>query len=101
MDSPPRPRSQRRRDTERRLDSDIDLWVASASAGGSPHLVPLSFDWDGTELLLATARDSPTGKNLATSRTVRLALGDTRDVTLIEGDVEVLAIDALPSEAGD
>ena len=101
MDAPPRPRSQRRRDTERRLNHDVDLWVASASADGVPHLIPLSFDWDGTAILLSTPRDSPTGRNLATSRSARLGLGETRDVTLIEGDVEVLAIDALPVEVGD
>ena len=101
MESPPRPRSQRRRDTERRLSHDVDLWVASASAGGIPHLIPLSFDWDGTAILLSTPRDSPTGRNLATSGSARLGLGETRDVTLIEGDVEVLAIDALPAELGD
>ena len=78
MESPPRPRSQRRRDTERRLNHDVDLWVASASAGGIPHLVPLSFDWDGTAILLSTPRDSPTGRNLAASRSARLGLGETR-----------------------
>ena len=67
MESPPRPRSQRRRDTERRLSHDVDLWVASASTDGMPHLIPLSFDWDGTAILLSTLRDSPTGRNLATA----------------------------------
>jgi len=33
---------------------DIDVWVASASADGAPYLVPLSFDWDGEALLMAT-----------------------------------------------
>ena len=63
--------------------------------------MPLSFDWDGEALLMATPTDSPTGRNLAQSRTVRLGLGTTRDVTMIEGDVEVLEIDALPQERGD
>jgi len=97
----PRPRAERRRDTEHRLQHDVDVWVASASAAGSPHLVPLSFDWDGTALILATARDSPTGLNLAATRTARIALGGTRDVTMIEGDVEVLDMTALPPEQGD
>jgi hypothetical protein len=57
--------------------------VASASADGAPHLVPLSFDWDGEALL------------------VRLGLGHTRDVSMIKGKVEVLEIDALPQERGD
>ena len=100
MDAP-RSRTQRRRDTEQRLTHEVDIWVASASEDGAPYLVPLSFDWDGDALLMATPTDSPTGRNLAACRTVRLGLGETRDVTMIEGDVEVLAIDALPQEDGD
>jgi Pyridoxamine 5'-phosphate oxidase len=101
MSADPRSRAQRRRDTEHRLTDDIDLWVASASADGAPYLVPLSFDWDGEALLVATPTDSPTGRNLAATRTVRLGLGHTRDVSMIEGEVEVLEIDALPRERGD
>jgi hypothetical protein len=101
MSTDPRSRAQRRRDTEHRLAHDIDIWVASASADGAPYLVPLSFDWDGEALLLATPADSPTGRNLAAARAVRLGLGPTRDVSMIEGDVEVLEIDALPRERGD
>jgi hypothetical protein len=47
----PRSRAQRRRDTEHQLTHDVDAWVASASADGTPYLVPLSFDWDGEALL--------------------------------------------------
>ena len=100
-DTDPRSRSERRRDTEHRLIHDIDVWVASASADGAPYLVPLSFDWDGEALLIATPADSPTGRNLAATRFVRLGLGHTRDVSMIEGEVEVLEIDALPEQAGD
>ena len=101
MSADPRSRAQRRRDTEHRLVHDVDLWVATAAADGVPYLVPLSFDWDGEALLMATPADSPTGRNLATTRAVRLGLGDTRDVSMIEGDVDVLEIDALPRERGD
>ncbi|MFB7864396.1 MULTISPECIES: pyridoxamine 5'-phosphate oxidase family protein [unclassified Streptomyces] len=101
MSTPPRSRAQRRRDTEHRLTHDVDVWVASASVDGAPHLVPLSFDWDGEALLAATPAASPTGRNLAATRTARLALGHTRDVAMIEGDVEVLDIDALPPHLGD
>lgn len=101
MTAAPRARAQRRRDTEHRLTHDIDLWVASASASGSPYLVPLSFDWDGDALLVATPVDSPTGRNLAATRSARLGLGHTRDVSMIEGEVEVLEIDALSREWGD
>ena len=101
MSTDPRSPAQRRSDTEQRLTHDIDLWVASASADGAPYLIPLSFDWDGETLLIATPTGSPTGRNLAASRIVRLGLGHTRDVSMIEGDVEVLEIDALARERGD
>ena len=86
MSADPRSRAQRRRDTEHRLTHDIDVWVATASADGAPYLVPLSFDWDGEALLMATPTDSPTGRNLAATRSVRLGLGHTRDVSMIEGE---------------
>jgi hypothetical protein len=101
MSAEPRSRAQRRRDTEHRLSHDIDLWVASASADGVPYLVPLSFDWEDEALLVATPPDSPTGRNMVASRTVRLGLGPTRDVSMIDGDVEVLELDELPEERGD
>jgi hypothetical protein len=101
MSAQPRSRAERRRDTEHRLGHDVDLWVASASPEGAPHLVPLSFDWDGEALLLATPADSPTGRNLAATRTARLGLGPTRDVVMIEGVVEVLDMATLPQERGD
>lgn len=101
MSAAPRSRSERRRDSEHRLAHDVDLWVATAAADGTPYLVPLSFDWDGEALLLATPPDSLTGRNLAAGRGVRLGLGDPRDVTMIDGDVEVVELEALPRAAGD
>ena len=100
MTAGPRPGPARRRDTEHRLSHDVDVWVATASPDGVPYLVPLSFDWDGEALLLATT-ESPTARNLRATRVVRLGLGPTRDVVLVEGNVEVLELDALPREEGD
>ena len=101
MSPDPRSPAERRRDTEHRLADDVDVWVASASPEGVPYLVPLSFDWDGEALLLATPSGSRTGRNLAATRTVRLGLGLTRDVSIIDGEVEVLELDELPREQGD
>ena len=100
MTDAPRTRARRRHDTTHRLDLDVDCWVATADPDGTPYLVPLSFDWDGHTLLVATPAGSPTGRNLATGR-ARVGLGPTRDVTMIDGDVETLALDALPTGRGD
>ena len=90
-----RTRTERRRDSERRLAHDVDLWVATASADGVPYLVPLSFDWDGEALLIATPANSPTGRNLATTPTVRLGLGQTRDDRAVKRLADTLPF-ALP-----
>lgn len=98
MDAP-RPRDVRLADTRARLETDIDLWVATAPPdGGGPGLVPLSFDWDGSRLLLATGRDTPAGRNMRESGVVRLALGGLRDVVMVEGSVEEVPLDTLPAE---
>lgn len=101
MRTAPRSRQERRNDTLDRLAHDVDCWVAAASDEGVPSLVPLSFDWDGTTILLATPRESPTGRNLAASGVVRLGIGLTRDVTMVDGTVEVLAMWDLSDEQGD
>ena len=101
MSADPRSRAQRRRDTEHRLTHDIDVWVASASADGAPYLVPLSFDWDGEALLVATPTDSPTGRNLAATRAVRLGLGHTRDVSMDVSMIEGVLLEAGQIEPGN
>jgi nitroimidazol reductase NimA-like FMN-containing flavoprotein (pyridoxamine 5'-phosphate oxidase superfamily) len=88
MTAAPEPRSlqQRVADTRARLDTDVDVWVSSADpASGTPYLVPLSFLWDGAALVISTPAASPTARNLAATGQVRIGLGLTRDVVLIEG----------------
>ncbi|MEV7074134.1 pyridoxamine 5'-phosphate oxidase family protein [Streptomyces sp. NPDC093990] len=100
---PPRPAKQRKQDTLHRLEHDEDVWVATAPDDGSgvPYLVPLSFLWDGSALLLATPEASPTGRNLKATGRVRLGLGPTRDVVMIEGTVNTVTQDELSQEEGD
>ncbi|KII00261.1 pyridoxamine 5'-phosphate oxidase [Streptomonospora alba] len=99
---PPRSRSQRKLDTLARLESDVDAWVATAGdAGGMPHLIPLSFMWDGAALLLATTAASPTGRNLRSSARVRIGIGRTRDVVLVEGEAQALTAEDLTVETLD
>ncbi|NES29815.1 pyridoxamine 5'-phosphate oxidase family protein [Micromonospora terminaliae] len=102
MVAPPRSRAQRWKDTLDRLDRDVDVWVATADpADCTPYLVPLSFLWDGKTLLLSTAVASPTGRNLLATGRVRLGVGETRDVVLVEGTVETLRAEELPDGVGD
>ena len=89
MTPPARTAQQRKADTLRRLENDVDTWVATADpATGTPYLVPLSFLWDGATVLIATPAASPTSRNMRATGRVRLGIGPTRDLVLIEGTVQ-------------
>jgi hypothetical protein len=94
---PARSRSQRKQDTLEKLRTEVDLWVASATADGGAYLVPLSYYWDGSTLTMATLGSSRTARNLMRARWVRAALGPTRDVVIIEGPVEAIPIGTNPA----
>lgn len=85
----PRDRSTRKADLLAALTAPAaDVWVATASAAGAPHLVPLSLAWIGDRVVIALDGASVTARNLGTSGTARLAVGPTRDVAIIDAVVE-------------
>jgi hypothetical protein len=65
-----------------------DVWVASASEGGVAHLIPLSLGWDGVTVILAMEPTSVTARNITASGRARLALGNTRDVVVIDAALD-------------
>lgn len=82
---------ERKQDVLDRLEHDRDVWVATADSGGQPHLVPFSLVWDGANVIVATVARSVTTRNVEASRQVRLAIGgSTRDVVLIDAELEAL-----------
>jgi hypothetical protein len=89
----PRSAAQRRADALEKLNAiHADAWVATASGRGA-HLVPLSFAWDGEQILLATEARSVSVQNLRSVGRARIALGTTRDVVLVEAVVdEIVAV---------
>lgn len=97
-DDEPRAAHQRVQDALARLRGDHDLWIATAEAG-RPWLVPLSFHWTGSALLMATLRRSPTYRNLAEGGEARVALGHTRDVVMLDGAVDLPEV--LPDDEAD
>ena len=103
MTPPVRSAQQRKADTLRRLSSDVDTWVATADpATGIPYLVPLSFLWDGAAVLISTPASSPTSRNLRATGRVRLGIGPTRDLVLIEGTVQAeTAASEIGAQSGD
>jgi len=93
---------QRKQDTLSRLAHEVDAWVATADSGsGTPYLIPLSYLWDGLTLLIATPTASPTSRNLQATGKVRLGIGPTRDLVLIEGSAHALAAADITDDLGD
>jgi hypothetical protein len=86
--------SERIADSRAKLECEVDLWVASASAAGDAYLLPLSYYWDGATLTRATPATTRTARNLRRAGWARLGLGPTRDVVIVEGAVVELAADA-------
>lgn len=84
----PRDRAGRKRDALALLTTPaIDAWVASAATAG-PHLVPLSLAWIEERAVIAVGASSLTGRNVMASGQVRLGVGPTRDVVMIDAVLE-------------
>lgn len=66
----------------------VDVWVATASPAGEAHLVPVSLLWTGEVFVIAVAEGSRTARDLAASGRARLAVGPTRDVTMVDAVLE-------------
>ena len=85
----PRDAATRKADTVRLLTTPaIDVWVATASGAGTPYLVPVSLAWVAERAVIAVEASSTTARNLMASRSARLAVGPTRDVVMIDAELE-------------
>jgi hypothetical protein len=95
--SPARSRAERKADTLRKLESEVDAWVASAGDDGRGNIAPLSFVWHRDALTMALPETSLTARNLTRAGWARVALGPTRDVVILEGAIEPLRIGSDPA----
>jgi hypothetical protein len=84
-----RDRATRTADTLAMLTTPaIDVWVATASSEGAPHLVPVSLAWVDDRAVIAVPESSVTAGNLTGNQAARLGVGPTRDVTMIDAVLE-------------
>lgn len=98
---PPRSTLERKEHVLELLATERDAWVATADAHGEVCQIPLSFMWDSAVLTFSTPASSVTGRNLASMGRVRIALGGTRDVVLIEGTVRTYSRTEVPGTLAD
>ena len=102
MTEVPRDARTRKADTLAKLrEPAVDVWVASA-ADGAAHLVPLSLAWLDERVVVALDERSVTARNIGTVGAVRLGLGPTRDVVMIDAELErSVPVAGAPAELGD
>ncbi|MFD0367530.1 pyridoxamine 5'-phosphate oxidase family protein [Streptomyces sp. NPDC059071] len=91
----------RRRDTLERLASERDIWVSTSHPDHGPHQVPLWFLWDGQAAWMCTGANSATVRNVHKEPRVRLALPDTVDVVLLQGEATCHSTRDVPKDAAD
>jgi len=99
----PRTGAQRKADALAALgERDAGVWVASASPEGAAHLVPLSFAWNGTHVILAGEISARTTRNIVDAKVARLGFGGTRDVVMIDAVLaEAIPAVDVPPAVGD
>lgn len=90
---------ERVRDTLERLVVERDVWLSTAHPEHGPHQVPLWFLWDGRAVWMCTSGTSATARNVRAEPRVRLALPDTSDVVLVQGEAQGFSTQDVPPEA--
>lgn len=77
---------------DKRLHSDLMMWLSTVRPDGRPHLVPVWFLWDGATVLIFSKPDQKV-RNLQQNPNVTMALDDSKegeDAVLIDGEATLL-----------
>ena len=85
-------------DAQRRLDSEANIWIATSSRSGEPHLVALSLWWDGTALMATTPANNPVARNIAATSVARASLPDAEDVVTMKATASITLLTDLDTE---
>jgi general stress protein 26 len=93
--------SERREAALERLRSNSNLWLATASDGRGPHLIPVSYWWDGARLLTATFEGSRTLRNVRVQPKVRASIGSTGDVLMVDATAVIMAVADVEESAAE
>jgi len=88
--------AEQKEHVEHKLRTQPTIWVSTVSSDSRPHLVPVWFYWDGAHIYFGSQGDAKKMRNIAAYPYTTLALPDTRDVIIVEGNAEFVQ----PSEMG-
>lgn len=68
-----------------RLNSESNIWVATARPDGRPHLSPVWFVWHADKIYICIDPKSVKARNLAENERIALALEDGTSPIIVEG----------------
>ncbi len=74
---------------EARLGRETEIWMSTVRNDGRPHLIPIWFVWLDEKIYIATGSETQKFTNLRYNQNVALALKDTLNVVLLEGEAHV------------
>jgi general stress protein 26 len=74
------------RTLEARLGREFTIWIATVRHDGRPHLTPVWYVWLEGRIYVAIGTESQKFVNLRANQTVALALPDTENVIILEGE---------------
>ncbi|MFI0367086.1 pyridoxamine 5'-phosphate oxidase family protein [Actinomadura sp. 1N219] len=97
----PRSLAERRAYARKRLESGIQMWLATGSDGRGAHLIPVAYVWDGSVLYTATFAGSRTVANIEAHPRARVAVGDTADVVMIDAAASPIDVPDISVEIGE
>jgi PPOX class probable F420-dependent enzyme len=84
---------------ERRLRSDLIVWLTTVDADGQPQSTPVWFGWDGASFLIFSQPHARKLRNMRTNPRVSLHLEGNRvggENVIFEGTAEILPGGATP-----
>lgn len=71
------------------MGRESTVWIATVRVDGRPHLVPVWFVWLDGKIYLATGSETQKFANLYHNQKISIALPDTTEVVIIEGEAHV------------
>jgi PPOX class probable F420-dependent enzyme len=84
---------------EERLAASRNYWIVSVRPDGSPHSAPVWGLWIDGAVVFSTSPESRKGLNLARDPRVVVNLESGDEVVILEGVVEVVALDDRIADA--
>ena len=74
------------RTLEARLGREFTIWIATVRNDGRPHMTPVWYVWLEGRIYVAIGTESQKFVNLRGNQLVSLALPDTENVIILEGE---------------